>query len=461
MLWQRGKTRTRRGIVVVLVALGLIGIVGAVALTVDGGLLQLDYRKARAHADAAAMAAACIFYQEYPTNGGKDASSNAYNEAVNTAARNGCANDGKTSKLVVNIPPLTGPYKGLSGYVEVYVTYYVTRGFSRIFASDTIPVQARAVARGAWIAPKAGIIVLDYDDRAALNAQGNGAFTETGAPVIVNSDNASATVTAGNGAIRASEFYVTGGVSLSGNSDIITSPVADQIFTGTHPTPDPLKYLPEPAQPDAGTMTQIPNPLGGGTIYTLTPGTYTNLPNFGQNDKVIFQQASTNGNGGIFYINGGGLHSTGATLVMGTGTGGIMIYNNPASTSTSEKIQITGNPDGIVTLSGLTSGPYAGIVLWQERSSTVPILVEGNGNFNLQGTFYAAGAMLNVNGNGKTTSGVSSGWYVDDSGALVSGQSRIGSQYIVNDLSLGGNGNISLAYNQNLVARTRVITLVE
>jgi len=450
----------RRGVVVVLVAMGLIGIIGAVALTVDGGLLQLEYRKARAHADAAAMAAACVFYQEYPTNAGKDTNSNAYNEAVDAAARNGCTNDGKTSKLVVNIPPLKGPYKGLDGYVEVYVTYYVTRGFSRIFGSDTIPVQARAVARGAWVAPKAGVIILDYDDRAALNSQGNGSFTETGAPIIVNSNNASAEVSAGSGAIKASEFYVTGGVTLSGNSSITTVPTPGEIFTGTHPTPDPLKYLPQPTMPPAGTMTQLSLGMGN-TQYTLTPGAYTDLPNFNTGDVVIFQQASTNDNGGIYYINGGGLHSTGATLMMGTGTGGVMIYNAPASSSNSEKIQITGNAAGIVNLSGLTSGPYAGMMLWQDRTSSVPLLVEGNGNFNIQGTFYAAGALLNVNGNGKTNSGVSTGWYVDDSGALVSGGSRIGSQFIVNDLSLGGNGNVTLAYNQDKVARTRVITLVE
>src|SRR5262249_61424620 len=123
---------------------------------------------------------------------------------------------------------------------------------------------------------------------------------------------------------------------------------------------------------------------------------------------------------------GGGLHSTGATLMMGTGTGGVMIYNAPASSSNSEKIQITGNAAGIVNLSGLTSGPYAGMMLWQDRTSSVPLLVEGNGNFNIQGTFYAAGALLNVNGNGKTNSGVSTGWYVDDSGALVRAGSRLG-----------------------------------
>ena len=115
--------------------------------------------------------------------------------------------------------------------------------------------------------------------------------------------------------------------------------------------------------------------LGMGNFqYTLTPGRYTNLPNFNTGDVVILEQASTNGAGGIFYIDGGGLHSTGATITMGTGSGGVMIYNRPAGSDNSDKIQITGNKDGTVNFSGLASGPYAGLVLWQDRTSKVELL---------------------------------------------------------------------------------------
>jgi hypothetical protein len=423
--------------------------------------LHLDYRRARGHADAAAMAAACMLYKNYPADKGTDPNGYAAKEAEDTAKRNGVANDGKTSKIVVNIPPKKGPYKDKASYVEVTVTYYVKRGFSRIFGSAPIAVQARAVARGAWVAPKAGVIILDYDDKASLNAQGNGAFTETGAPVIVNSNNPSATVTAGNGKLIADSFFITGGLTVSGGGSLVTQPVADQVFTGTHPTPDPLAYLPVPPVPGNGKMIVTKNLLTGNTEYTLTPGRYTNLPNFGTNDVVILQQASTNSNGGIFYIDGGGFHSTGATVKMGTGTGGVMIYNRPTDTSNSHKVEITGNELGTVKLTGLTSGPYAGMVLWQDRTSTVEMLVEGNGNFAIQGTLYAAGARLNVNGNGKTSAGVSSGYYLDSNGLPVLGTTLMGSQYVSKNLSLGGNGNVRLDYLESLVARTRVITLVE
>ena len=91
----------------------------------------------------------------------------------------------------------------------------------------------------------------------------------------------------------------------------------------------------------------------------------------------------------------------------------------------------------------------------------VEMLIEGNGSFTLQGTIYAAGARLNVNGNGKTSAGVPTGSYLDSNGLPVLGTTLMGSQYVSKNLSLGGNGNVRLDYLESLVARTRVITLVE
>src|SRR5262249_54961995 len=144
----------------------------------------------------------------------------------------------------------------------------------------------------------------------------------------------------------------------------------------------------------------------GNREYTLTPGRYTNLPNFNVGDVVIFKQASYSSVGGIYYIDGGGFTSTGATIQMDSGTtGGIMIYNAPRSGATSNGISISGNSAGTVNLGPLTSGPYAGILFWQARTSSVPLAISGGGNFTLEGTFYAANANLQITGNGTATIG--------------------------------------------------------
>jgi hypothetical protein len=434
----------RKGIVAVVVALILTGLVGVVAITVDGGMLYLELRRVRSTADGAAMAAACDLYLHYPTNQGTDPNGTASSAAFTVASANGYTNDGTTSTVQINIPPTSGNYTGKAGYSEVIVTSYVKRLFSGIWGSGALPVRARAVSRGAWVSPAAGVIILDYTDKAALNSQGNGAFTDTGgSPVIVNSNDPSAVLVTGNGTVIASEFNITGGIQLGGNSTFVTSPTPGLIYTGMHPTPDPFAYLPPPSVPLDGTMTTT-NLGGGNKQYVLTPGRYNNLPTFGSGDQVILKQQSYDNNG-IFYLDGGGFKSTGASITMDPNTtGGVMIYNSPSDNSQSQKIQITGNASGTVGLSGLTKGPYAGMVLWQDRTRTVNLLIEGNGSFNIQGTFYAAGALLNVNGNGQANAAAS----------------QVGSQYVCLDLALGGNGNVKLNYNGQ-TANTRIITLVE
>ena len=205
-----------------------------------------------------------------------------------------------------------------------------------------------------------------------------------------------------------------------------------------HPTPDPLAYLPQPTQPPPGTITSIP--IGqGNRQYTLTPGSFYDLPNFNTGDIVLFKQASA-GNDGVYYLASGGFHSTGATILMDpTTNGGIMIYN--AGTGTSDKFYVTGNAAGSVNIIPRTDGIYKGMGYFQNRASAQETHVEGNGNFDIRGTFYLAGAELQVTGNG----------------AL----SNIGSQYVSKELAVSGNGNVGITWAGNQVAPTRIITLVE
>jgi hypothetical protein len=424
--------QSRTGAVTPLVAIMMIVLFSFVAIAVDGGMLLTERRRAQATADAAAMAAACVLYDNYPVDQGLGQIGNPKGAALSVASANGYSDDGTTSSVTVNLPPTSGPYAGLPSYVEVIVTYYQPRAFSGIFGSGALPVKARAVARGAWIDPNVGVLVLNYAGKGTLSVQGNGAFTEVGAKVIVNSNNSSAVVDTGNGTMKAPEFDITGGNTVNGTGQLVTSPTLSNILTAMHPTPDPLAYLPAPPQPAPGTMTKTS--LGGGNSqYYLTPGSYSNLPNFSSGDQVIFQQ------GGIYYLTSGGLNSQGANLTMDpTTTGGIMIYN--AGTGTSDGINIAGNASGTVNLGPLTTGIYQGLTFFQARNAPEDMQISGNGIFNIQGTIYAPDALLKVTGNGSV--------------------SNIGSQYISLDLSIAGNGNVSLKYNGQ-VARTRILSLVE
>jgi len=426
----------RRGAIAVLVAVLMTVLLGILAIAIDGGLLLDNKRRVQAVADAAAVAAAQKLYLNFPAliapgATSKDPGGEGATAALNTAARNGLPDDGITSNVQVNIPPATGPFVGRIGYAEVIVTYYQPRYFSSIWGTTVLPVRARAVGRGRWEGSGTGIYVLDPHQQDALDATGTGSVTVTGgAWVIDDSDNASAARLSGGGGLTAPDFQITGGMTGTPNG---------VVNTNVPPTPDPLAYLPVPAQPPAGSM-DVTNLMNGNKQYTLSPGTFRNLPVFNVGDVVIFKQASA-GNGGIYYIDGGGLKSTGASLTMDpTTSGGIMIYNKPQSQADSQKINITGNDSGKVALGPLTDGPYAGILFFQDRTSSVPLNISGNGDFNLQGTFYTANGQLQITGNGNTT---------------------IGSQYVSRTLTLSGNGNINIDYHNTVVGRLREIGLVE
>src|SRR5262245_8236869 len=123
--------QVRRGAVTALVAVCfLLMLPAVVALVVDGGVLLTERRRAQATADAAAMAAACVLYDNYPVDQGLGNIGNPSGAALAVASANGYTNDGVTSSVTVNIPPLSGTYTGLPGYVEVIVTYYQGRAFS-------------------------------------------------------------------------------------------------------------------------------------------------------------------------------------------------------------------------------------------------------------------------------------------------------------------------------------------
>lgn len=427
--------KSRRGTVAVMVALSITLLLGMVAVSLDGGMLQDNKRRVQTAADSAALAAANKIFSRFPSilaTNTPDPNGDAAAAAQQNASDNGFAHDGSTTTVVANVPPTSGPFTGLLGYAEVIITYRQPRYFSGIWGSTPTPIVARAVSKGYWGGTGNGVICLDPDDKDALDASGTGAVTITGgAAMVVNSNNTEAARQTGGGSLTASRFDITGGTTGVFNGTV---------NTGTLPIPDPLAYLPPPSGLPNGTITQV-NLTQGNKMYILTPGVHTNLPSGQVGDIFVFKQASYNSVGGIYYLNGGGFNSTGATLIMDSATtGGVMIYNNPSNDSNSQGISIQGNAAGVVNLSALTSGPYAGILFWQNRTATQTLSISGNGSFSLTGTFYAANANMQITGNGNAV---------------------IGSQYISRTLNLSGGGNITINYTDQGTARKREVRLVE
>jgi hypothetical protein len=418
----------RRGAIAPFVALCLTVLIGILAITLDGGLLLSERRHAQAVADAAALAAAADLYL------GKSAST-AQQSALDTAKANGYTNDGTTSTITPNstdasgnplhgiwIPPISGNYVGNSNYVEVVVQWNQGRNFSSLFGSGSIPVRARAVATGlSGPYSTAGILVLDPTGQGALSLSGIPKLN-VNAPVVVDSNNTKAVVVSGTATLTAPTIDITGNYSLSGGATLTGT-----VKAGVAPTPDPLASLPVPDPTSMTVQSSSALKLVDGAAHTLSPGVYKGGISISNNTTATLQP-------GIYYLEGGGFQLSGSSSVTGNG---VMIYNAPASNT--DTISLSGT--GKVTLSPPTSGTYAGITLFQERSSTVSGSITGGSNFTITGTFYFAGALLHIGGG---------------SSAAI-----LGSQYISYDLSLSGNSTLNVTWAGNSVARKRAIQLVE
>jgi hypothetical protein len=372
-----------------------------------------------------ALGAADLLYTNYRNYQGLDVDGAALAQGLRTAASNGYANDKTTSVVSLHFSPevyAAGPDKGKTipaGYVEVILQHNQKRFFSLVFGSAPVPVIARAVARGTWSAGKNGIVVLDLDDKGALNTSGNGTFTVANASVLVNSNHAQAALSNGGGSLSAPAFDIVGGHSGGGFSGTIT--------TGALPAPDPLRYLPPP-DPDALTVRSTIRMTISGGKHTLDPGVY-------RGGIAIQGAAKVTMNSGIYYIDGGGFSYKGQGSLIALE---VMIYNDPKNDTQSEGI--TGTGGGSVTITPPATGKYQGITFFQERNSDIDVIFAGNGLFNITGTFYAANALVRASGNADLS---------------------IGSQYISRALDISGNGDVNIVWTPDGVAPVRVLQLVQ
>jgi hypothetical protein len=101
-----------RGQAIILIVFSIIGLIGMTSLAIDGGNALIDRRRTETAASAAALTAALTRIE-----GGDWRSA-----ALATANANGYNNDGISSVIEMNTPPLSGPYAGNSEYIEVIIT---------------------------------------------------------------------------------------------------------------------------------------------------------------------------------------------------------------------------------------------------------------------------------------------------------------------------------------------------
>jgi hypothetical protein len=316
------------------------------ALTLECGTLMAERRNAQAIADAAAMAAACDLTYNFGFNSGLDSQGSAVASALATAAASGYTNDGTTSTVTVNIPPLSGDYVGQSGYAEVIVLHSQPRAFSAIFGSTALPVTARSVARGSWQPFPIAFLALEL---ALLNG-----------------------------------------------------PINAPINTGVTPTPDPLSYLSPPNPNTLPVQRSSLLDLSLNQTVTLQPGIY-------YGGIRIAGTANVTMSPGIYYMAGGGFTVATLGTVTGTGVTIVnapILPTDAISIAASGNFNITPPTTGLYAGISIMQPPE---LINLPLNLNPPLSIAANsllsGKFSLGGTIYAPNSIMTLAANAQAQVG--------------------------------------------------------
>ena len=333
-----------------------------------------ERRRAQAAADAAALAAGKTGYDQLHLAPIRQPSPTPLIQAATQSLNNaGYTNDGNTTWISINIGPSSGPFAGNASYIEVIVQTKVRATFGRIFTGSDPTVKARAVAQ--FQRKHMGLVVLDPSADKALDIPGAADIVIKNEAVHVNSTSGKAAYVASNATLTADSVDIVGGLLGS---------LVGILNTGASPVQDPLADLPAPNLASYPVMSTVGLSINAST--TLQPGIYQGGINVSGGTVTL--------SSGIYILDGGGFTVSGSASVVGNG---VMIYN--VGGKGSGPIKIGGQ--AALTLNPPSIGPYAGISIFQDRSSTQTLQLKGSGDLNVTGAIYAQGAKIEVNGNGQ------------------------------------------------------------
>lgn len=205
-----------------------------------------------------------------------------------------------------------------------------------------------------------------------LTVQGNGNLVVTG-NAFVNSNSSTAVSVNGNNARLSvtGDFDILDGGGCQGCNSTKVTPFPPGSFPA--PLPDPLGYLPAPNESGM--------PSGQCTGGVCTPGIYSNKVTL--NGNTTLQPGIYVFHRGISVTGNGSLNASGVLLFNGCGR------NAPSGCSHHEgSFSISGQVEA--NISAMTTGTFAGVLLYQSRSNDESISITGGATvMAFSGVLYA------------------------------------------------------------------------
>jgi len=463
--------RRQSGQVLVIFAGGLVTLMVIAALVIDLGFTLALRRTEQDTVDAGAIAAARYIRTGA---GGTPEPSRMREAACFYAEQNGffpsaggdvtaCtpANDPNGTVLTVNYPPSIagGSFSGTDGYVEVGLSRVHRSFLAGIVGLGNLRVSTNAVAAFTiGQSNSSSLIALDPGNTCdAGKTHGTGDITIH--PVVVGTDggyvhinstcatgppNGTCTTSGqggmditGTGTVTTPHAYVAGTCKASGTLNGTLTEGAVQIG-------DPLAELPMPPigtpNPGAecgvgsGTFTTPTGSGAGGCRFgtgttTLAPGVYYGGWDIRNNVTLVLRP-------GIYFIAGGGIKlNAGGSITSVQGATGdpapVLIVNtdNPVTHTGQSDLDLTAQ--ATLKLHALDTGPYKGLLVWNDRSGSNPtalVTLGGQVSIDLAGTVYSPKGLVKMEGG----SGVGSTASV---------------QIIAWQFDVGGNSNLDMPYD--------------
>jgi hypothetical protein len=303
--------------------------------------------------------------------------------AVAEANQNGF-NQPNGDTINVNNPPLTGLFTADPTAVEVSLSRTIQLFFSKLFEGAVVTVDARAVA----VTQSGGdacVLALDPTATAALLAAGNAQASFNDCMVASNSNDPEALKVQGNATISAECASVVGGTSAVAPALSLDCGAAQ---TGNPPIVDPYANLPSPvigACDHNGLVVKKPP-------VTISPGVYCNGLEARAQATMILESGVYIIDRGEFKINGG---ATVEEVPGGTGVTIILTSSTNSSVAT-----VTINGGAIMTLAAQTTGPYSGVLFWQDETtvSGTSNSFLGGATLNLTGALYFPAQLIRFTG---------------------------------------------------------------
>lgn len=384
------------GQAIVMVAITLLAMLMAAGLAIDSGQLFVARRTAQEAADAGAYAGAVYIYLK--NDGPSDATVAAAIAAATTdVTRNGFTEGGDGGLQHVSaITPTTGTHGGDKRYVQVDITVQVRTSLVPQQSALTT-VKVHALAGAVPLNNGYAIMAINRGNTPqALYVNNSGIVKLHGGGILVNS---TGTPAAYNGNTGTPDNVTIDGGSPTGT--VVAGTAQGQwpsLTTSGTQQADPLAGYAKPSGTSMTIYNALPSADASRTI-TIDPGIYTVALDAAGGNTILMHSG--------IYILEAGINATGHADIK-SDTGGVFIFNTmsdyypgPHTTGTCQQVKLTGTSS--TQLSPLSSGPYAGMLFYQDPDCTATFLLQGTTTMSVSGTIYVPRGQVEVAGSATLT----------------------------------------------------------